>query len=726
MALRLGTLSVDIGANTAPLRQAETEVTRTSNAMNTAFRRVGVTIAAAISVDAARRVLLIADNMQVLERRLVRFTGDAESAGDAMNSLVATASSVGAEVNDVVGVFQRFSLIRDEIGASNQDILDLTDTLSKMGAIGGSSGEELSNALRQLSQSFAGGILRAEEYNSIVEQAPEIIKRMADEMGVTMGEFRKEMLDGKITSTAMLDAIQASAADVDAEFANMPVSIQMATQALKNNLAVAIKNIDSDLDFSGTISKTITQFTTLIKARNTLYDRGEKLDAQQERLNKQLAEGSEEQRKNAEELNKILERRKVLMDAELKYQKSGAQFNGESMAGKMREQIDAINERVKVLTAESEVLKGIEKTVGGIIIKAESTGGPSSADTEEPEKVRVASKKEESEIEKLRQLGETEREEIARIAQERRDFIAEQTQLDAEEKSAILDRINEEEQSKINELAEAHLEQIRQLNETEIEEIERLAQEKRDIILAQDQLTADEQKLLLDEVNEYRLAGLQEQADKEVEIAKRAAADKKLAETKQFEESISGLTTAQESLSALNQTALGENKKLAAAQAAVSLAVSMAKASEAGFPANIPLLIGAAAQGAQIKSLLSGSGRQNGGQTSPQMITPVNELNIPEIYEEAGEQYLMPTGGSGKVIPLGKASSGSSGGGMPNITIVNNGQPANVTGVELTAAGVQIMINDMEKKITTSLRTGRGDQANALKSGFKLERNLNG
>ena len=725
MALRLGTLTVDIGANTSGLQTANMEVNRVSSNMTRSFNRLGVAIAGAISVEAARRVILVADNMQVLERRLVRFTGSAEGAKDAMTALVNTASAVGGEVNDIVSVFQRFSLIREEIGASNQDILDLTDTLSKMGAMGGATAEEMKNALRQLSQSFSGGILRAEEYNSVVEQAPEIIKRMGKEMGITMGDFRKQMLAGKITSESMFDAIQASAEDVNAEFAEMPITIVQATQALKNNLAVAIKNIDSDLDFSATVSKTISQFTTLIKTKNTLYDRGEKLEAQQKRLNDEISKGSEEQKKNAEELNKLLERRKALSEAEAKYQKNGATFNGESMAVKMREQIDAITERVKVLTEESKVLKDIEKTAGGIIIKAEGGEGEDSGEPKKVDVGRTASAKEENEIEKLRQLGESEREEIARIAQERRDFVAEQTQLDAEEKNRLLENINEEEKAKTAELAESQLEQIRQLNETEIEEIERLAQEMRDVILEQDQLTADERSALMANVEEDRLAKLQEQADKEVDIAKRAAADKAAADEKSFNDRISGLTTANDAMSALNQTALGENKVLAATQAGISLAISMAKASEVGFPQNIPLIAGAAAQGMQIKSLLAGSGRVNGGQTSHQLATPINEAGVPEIYQEGSRQYLMPTGGSGEVIPLADAQASSGGGSMPNISIYNNGSPVQIDSTQVTREEIKIMISQSEKRINTSLATGRGDSANAVKQGFKLERNLN-
>jgi len=55
------------------------------------------------------------------------------------------------------------------------------------------------------------------------------------------------------------------------------------------------------------------------------------------------------------------------------------------------------------------------------------------------------------------------------------------------------------------------------------------------------------------------------------------------------------------------------SKGFAVAQAAVSLAINVAKASEAGFPANIGLIAAAFAQGAQIASILAGANYAGGG-----------------------------------------------------------------------------------------------------------------
>ena len=140
--------------------------------MDKSFKRVGFAIAAAFSFDSVRRIIIAADAMKVMERRLQRFTGSSDSAEKTFKKLVSTANAVGSEIGNVTSVFERFSLIKEDIGATNDQIVAMTDTLAKLGAIGGSSGEEIGRALTQLAQGLAGGVVRAEEFNSIIEQTP--------------------------------------------------------------------------------------------------------------------------------------------------------------------------------------------------------------------------------------------------------------------------------------------------------------------------------------------------------------------------------------------------------------------------------------------------------------------------------------------------------------------------------------------------------------------------
>ena len=70
MALKLGSLFFDIGADTTRLKQSEREVGRTTKRMGKSFQRLGGLIATAISFETVRQFIKIADSMTRLEGRL--------------------------------------------------------------------------------------------------------------------------------------------------------------------------------------------------------------------------------------------------------------------------------------------------------------------------------------------------------------------------------------------------------------------------------------------------------------------------------------------------------------------------------------------------------------------------------------------------------------------------------------------------------------------------------
>ena len=261
--LKLGELEVEIGANTKPLKDAEGEIKKTGKSLEMAFSKVGAAIAGALSVEAARRVLMIADNMTRLEgtiKRLTRTTGDFENV---WSKLADASNENGIALNDSIALFQRFQSSLKDITGDNADVLDFIDNLQKLGRIGGSSAIELSNALTQLSQGLAGGVIRAEEFNSIMEQAPEIMRSVSKNIeGVNgnVGKLRQLMLDGKLDAQTFYDALKKGAKETNEEFEQLPRTIDMASQALSNNFALAVAKLDKQLGASENIAKLIDMF----------------------------------------------------------------------------------------------------------------------------------------------------------------------------------------------------------------------------------------------------------------------------------------------------------------------------------------------------------------------------------------------------------------------------------------------------------------------------------
>ncbi|WP_336999424.1 tape measure protein [Pantoea agglomerans] len=217
-----------------------------SGRMEMVMNRVGLAIAGAFTLQAAGRIISIADQMSILEARVKRLSPSMDEAKNTMASLSAIAAQTGSSLKDTEVLWEKLSQSLKSAGVANSNILALTETLQKIGTVGGSSSEEMSLALRQFGQSVDGGIIRAQEFNSIIEQMPELARQMAAGLGISVGDLRKRMLEGKLTAEDALNAIMSQAAKVSEEFDKMPVSVERA----KNSLDVAFRGVISDLNES--------------------------------------------------------------------------------------------------------------------------------------------------------------------------------------------------------------------------------------------------------------------------------------------------------------------------------------------------------------------------------------------------------------------------------------------------------------------------------------------
>lgn len=222
-----------------------------------ALNKVGVAIAAAFTVETAKRLLAISDEMNILQARITRLSPSVEAAKETMSSLADIASKTGASLSDTEKLWESLTASLKEAGATNDQVLNLTDTLQKIGRIGGSSTEEMANALRQFGQSIASGTIRAEEFNSILEQMPELARQIATGLGISMGQLRQEMLAGKLTAQDALNAIQDRTGAVNEEFSKLPRTMSQATGSLETSFAKLVASINNATGASSAIVSAI-------------------------------------------------------------------------------------------------------------------------------------------------------------------------------------------------------------------------------------------------------------------------------------------------------------------------------------------------------------------------------------------------------------------------------------------------------------------------------------
>ncbi|MBR7381609.1 tape measure protein, partial [Klebsiella pneumoniae] len=307
-AEQVGNIVYEVEMNVARLIEAQQQVNKRLDQMDSKFEqssrsagrfegalnKVGVAIAAAFTIDAAKKLIAIGDEMVTLQARIARLSPSIDAAKDTLASLSAIASQTGSGLYETEKLWESLTTSLKETGATNAQVLSLTATLQKIGTIGGSSAEEMSNALRQFGQSMAKGVIQAEEFNSVIEQMPELARQIAAGLGISIGDLHKRMLEGKLTAQDALNAIQRQSQSVNEEFDKMPVSIDRA----KNSLDVAFKNAINDLNQAIGLTTTLAGLMQSVADNLNYYNnnvgdssRMPKLIKLQQDLNNELKDG---------------------------------------------------------------------------------------------------------------------------------------------------------------------------------------------------------------------------------------------------------------------------------------------------------------------------------------------------------------------------------------------------------------------------------------------------
>lgn len=296
MSEKAGEIYYDIEADVSGLLKAQgkanksldsignsaTNAAKKMDELQTNINRVAGAIAASLVVDWGKAFLVAADNMSQLNARIERLTGSATTASQTMQSLMRISSSTGGSLQDTTKLWETLSTALRDTGATNGQIIQLTETLQKIGRIGGSSSEEMANALRQFGQSISSGTVRAEEFNSILEQMPELARQIAAGMGVSIGELRQLMLDGKLTAEDALNAIQKQTGSVNAEFEKLPRTLSQANTALANSL---LSMVDSVNQATGASNGLVAVIDSMTAALDRLVGKAISADAQISDLN---------------------------------------------------------------------------------------------------------------------------------------------------------------------------------------------------------------------------------------------------------------------------------------------------------------------------------------------------------------------------------------------------------------------------------------------------------
>jgi len=194
----------------------------------------------------------ITDEAKSLESKLKLVTSSQQELNQVTADLREIAKNNLQALAPTVELYSKLSSGTKNLEGANTALnTRLTDIVSKLVTISGSTGPAAEGAIIQFGQALSGNFSAAgQELNSIIEQAPALADAIAKSYGVTRGELKKLGADGKITAEGVVNGLIRQGVEVDALFGKVNKTIGGTATTTGEALKLLIVDIDKTIGLS--------------------------------------------------------------------------------------------------------------------------------------------------------------------------------------------------------------------------------------------------------------------------------------------------------------------------------------------------------------------------------------------------------------------------------------------------------------------------------------------
>ncbi len=215
-----------------------------------------VSALAAIGVGlGVREIAQAADSYAMLSARIQQATKDGGSFEQAIASVHQIALQTNSSLDATAGLFTKLNIVSKDMGKSQQFALEMTSTVTKAIQLGGGTAQASEAAVTQFIQAMQGGLLRGQEFNSVMENGYGLAEALAKGLGVTTSELRNMAENGELGAERVLAALEKQKKGVDAQYAEMPLTISNALQKIATSWQILIGEMDQANGASATVAQ---------------------------------------------------------------------------------------------------------------------------------------------------------------------------------------------------------------------------------------------------------------------------------------------------------------------------------------------------------------------------------------------------------------------------------------------------------------------------------------
>lgn len=219
------------------------EIEEGTNEANELMQTIKGAVTAYATIQTLSAALNLSDQLTSTTARLNLMNDGLQTTQDLQNMIYLSAERARGSYQATADAVSKLGLMAGDAFSSSEEIIAFMEQVNKQFTIAGTEAAGIDAAMLQLTQAMGSGVLRGEEYNSILEQAPNIIQAIADYMEVPKGQLKDMAAEGLITADIVKAAMFAAADDTNAKFEQMPKTFSQIWTSFQNTALMAFQPV---------------------------------------------------------------------------------------------------------------------------------------------------------------------------------------------------------------------------------------------------------------------------------------------------------------------------------------------------------------------------------------------------------------------------------------------------------------------------------------------------
>lgn len=205
-------------------------------------RAMAGALAGAVSIGTLKAIGQINSEWVDMSSRLRRVTKDEAEFASVTERLGVVAENTWTGLNETIESYLSMQGPLADMGYTTEEQVNFVSALNNALVVSGAKKEVAASVQNALNKAMAGGVLRGDNLNTVIEKGGYVAKLLADQLGVSVSELANMGAQGKITGDVMYRAIGGNFQMIAEKAEAMPATFEDAMQRVDESIKGAFRD----------------------------------------------------------------------------------------------------------------------------------------------------------------------------------------------------------------------------------------------------------------------------------------------------------------------------------------------------------------------------------------------------------------------------------------------------------------------------------------------------